>query len=147
MNAVGDRVYLVIGKHQTRYFSMSLGHTVDVVAEIQRQIGHVKHPIVAEYVFHQAYLITPQHMHGHIQWEAVVPGGYRRMRGEDTLSPHRLDIVTGDHVPAGLACGFAQKLKCQQSGVPFVHVKRTDVMVPQCTKHPDATDAQHYLLT
>ena len=52
MNAIGDRVDIITRKHESRYLAVFFGHAVDVMTEIEREIGHVQHALAAEHVFH-----------------------------------------------------------------------------------------------
>jgi len=119
VDPVGDGVDGVAGKQEPGDLAVSLGHPVDVAAEVQRQEGHVERgaalghlrevvevfgmmedaadELHAEGVVHIEEVETwAQDLIHHVDRELVVPGRDRRMSGEDTMPSHGLDVGAGD---------------------------------------------------
>ena len=84
---VGDRVNHVTREHEARHFAVFLCHAVDVVAQIECQIGHIQHPATAEDVSEFAYYVPAVENPGNeVEWKLVMPRRNRRVGGEDTSS-------------------------------------------------------------
>src|SRR5206468_4442262 len=92
MDAVSDGINCVAGEHQLRHFSMLLGHAVDVVAEIEREVSQVQSAFAAEDLFHREYIRATEHAAHEIERELVVSGRNRCVRGKDALRTHRFHV-------------------------------------------------------
>jgi len=51
MHAIGNGMDVVLCKHLLRYTAVPFRHAVDVVAVVEREIGHVQHAVGAEFPF------------------------------------------------------------------------------------------------
>ncbi len=98
VNTVGDRVDPVLREHVTRDLTVLLGHAVDVVAEGERQVGHVEALLVADRIVDAAGLPVAQHLIHQLEGELVVAGRDRGVGGEDTLLMDGLEILGRDVV-------------------------------------------------
>jgi hypothetical protein len=121
-------------------------HAVDVVAEIEREVGEVEHPFMAAKVLECKHRAVPEHRAGDVHRKLVVSGGHRRVRGENASGADGGDVLRRDARPAGGTGLLAQQLHDEQARVPFVHVKAIDLPVAERPQHPHAADAQHDFL-
>ena len=148
MNAVGDRVNLVLTEHAARDLAVAPRDAVDVAARLQREVGHVQRladqqvggerlvrvPVVGHHLLHQS------------QGELVVPRGHRRVRREHAAA---LD-VGGDfmrhhrHAPAPHF--FEAELQHERGRVSFVHVKPADLVEVERAQNTHAADAEQQFL-
>ena len=142
MNAVGDRVDRVFGEHVPRRFAVFLGHTVNVVAHCQSQIGQVQPTFVVHGVVQSTRLAVSQYALGQIQWKLVVPRGYRRVGCEYALATDGFQISKLQRRSPGCFALLAQQLQRQQCGVTFVHVEPFQRVVAERPQNPHAGDAQ-----
>src|SRR5262245_15731906 len=108
---------------------MFLRHAVDVVAQVESEVGHVEHSLAAENVLHLLNFFSAQHAMNEIEWKLVMPRGHRRVGGKNTLASDRLDIVAVGLRPTGSLGRFVQQLEREQTGMSFVHVKALDFSV------------------
>ena len=123
VHPVGDGVHRVVGEHQPGHLAVLLGHPVDVVAQVEGQVGHIQpepplgqfgdpgeFPAILEDMFldihaegvlhiHHVPEVAPHFLH-QLQRKLVVPRGHRRVGGEDALVPDRFNLGLAD---AGLA--------------------------------------------
>ncbi len=145
VHAVGDRIDVVTGEHVLRYLAMSLGNPIDVMAEVEREVGHVQHSLAAEYVLHRELVARAKHAMDKVERKLIVTSRHRRMRGEDALAANGFYILVA-HFAAG-GCGtLSQQFQRQQAGVSFIHVKAGQGCVAECPQHPQPTHAQDAFL-
>src|SRR5262249_16862407 len=96
MHAIGNGVNDISAKEVLRDFSMLFRYTVDIVTQIERQIGHVEPAFTTKYLLHAEHFRTTQHTIDQFQGKLVVSCGHRRMRGEDAVLSDLFDILVGD---------------------------------------------------
>ena len=131
MDAVGDRIDVVAGKHQPRHLAMLLCHAVDVMAQIERQERHVQHIAAAKYIFHFFDFLSAEHLMHQRHRKLIVSGGHRRVRREDTFFAHRLNVVAIRRCLPGRAGFLIQELQREQTRVAFVHVITLDLAMTE----------------
>ena len=147
VNAVGDRLDAIFAEHLLRYSPVPLGDAVDVVAEIQRQVGHVQQMAVAgQFSLDVPDLVPADDLVHQLHREFVMAGGHRRMRRKDALPPHAFDMLRLDLFAAGPVELLIEQLDDQEGGMALVHVKAVDLVVAERAQHTDAADAEHVLL-
>ena len=60
---------------------------------MQREVRHVQHPLVHTAApFEQRDPLVAEHVPHHVDRELVVAGGHGRVRREDAVLPHRLQV-------------------------------------------------------
>ncbi len=165
MDAVGDGIHAIFGEHVLGHLGVLLGDAVDVVAQVERQVGHVEHVRAADRVGADGRPIAPpQDVVGeagdqgvglvevnvkrahqpphHLDGELIVPGGHRGVRGEDALLPDCVEVLGHDGRTAGFPGLLVEEFDGQQAGVAFVHMEARQLVVSQRAQHPHTADAQ-----
>ena len=106
---------------------MLLGHAVDIVTEIERQVGQVEQaprnrrpPCCRPY----NGPVGPSTRTDEVQGELIVAGGDRRVRSKNTLLPDRLDGVMGSIVCVlRLRSSSSSSSTVRRLAVSFVQMK------------------------
>ena len=129
-----------------RNFAVLHGHAVGIAREAQRQQRHVQQAVAeAAQLLQPRGAVAAENANGLLGGEAVVTGGNRRVRGEDALAAHLLDVGLGGRAQRSAAQLPLQQRQRQQRRVAFVHV--VDVYTQaQRVGHAHAAHAQHDLL-
>ncbi len=148
MHAVGDRVDLVLRVHLPRDLAVLLGHAIDVVAVVEREVGHVEPAVEAELgdPLGVGVAVIGDQRGDQAQRELVVPGRHRGVRREYAQRAHRLGQLGRDAGQAAPAHLLVAQLDDQQRGMALVHVEAPQRVVAERTQHAHAGDAQHDLL-
>ena len=146
MNTIRDRIHSVTGKHKPRYLTVLLSYTVDIMAEIQSQIGHIQQITAAKDLAHLANLTATENAIHKLQGKLVLTRRHGRMGGKDALLSHCLYVGLDDGFPAILLSLLIQQLDRQETGVPFVHMKPPDLVVAQGAEHLHPADTENHFL-
>ena len=146
MNAVGDGVDGELRKHFARDFGVLHGHAVGIARKAQRQQRHVQHAVAKTAQLLKARrAVAAEDANGLLGGEAVVAGRNRRVRGEDALLAHLLDVGFSGRAQRSAAQLALKQRQRQQRRVAFVHV--VDVYpVAERMGHARAAHAEHNLL-
>ena len=153
MHSVGDVVDSVVvegvfGLEQLAgYFTMLLGHAVDVMAEVQREISHVQLAGAAKDFVHLREVAAPQNAPDMIQRKPVVTRRDRSVRGEDALRLNCLHVIVVESISVKPASAFIEQFQSQQRRMTLVHVKAADVVITERPEHPNPADAENNFLT
>ncbi len=93
MDAVGDGVDAITGKHAPRGLGVAPGDAVGVAGQAERQARHVETVLARQLLqFLDLDQIGQQPLH-EVVGEPVVPGLDRRMGGEHAMPAHHADVV------------------------------------------------------
>ena len=146
VDAVGDGVDVVVGEHLLRDLAVLHGDAVDVAREAQRQVGHVEQAVVqaAEALDGVAALVAEDGVHL-VEAELVVPGGHRRVGGEDASLAIAVDIFLGGSAQGRAGEALLQQADAEQRGVALVHVVDLGLDAERL-QQGDAAEAEHGLL-
>src|SRR6266568_2144540 len=125
---------------------MLLGDAVDVMAQVEREVGHVQLAGATEDFVHVEEVGAPKDAPNVVERKSVVAGWHGSMRGEDTLPLDCLHILVVEAVAVKPSRPFVQQLQYEQCGVALVHVKAADFMVAERAEHPHAADAKDNFL-
>ena len=147
VDAVRDRRDAIARIHVLRRFGVALGHAVDVLAQVERELRGVevgapgKQPqsLAVDEVVEQA-------LHEVVR-EPVVPGLDGRVRREVTLLSRARYVVTRLAGPDRVCIVgiLVEELEREQRRVALVQVIRANIEVERL-EHPHAADAEHDLL-
>jgi len=147
MDPVGNGVYRVSGVHQSRYLAVPFRHPVDVSAEVQGKIGHVKAPLVADGLFQigdvDAVFAHPRH---EIERELVMSRRNGGVGGEDTALANGRDVVLADGCPSLLCSFFTHDFQGEEARVPLVQMKSRDSGVTEFSECSEASEPKYDLL-
>jgi hypothetical protein len=146
MHPVGDGINFVVREHVAGHLAVLFGNTIDIVAEIEGQVGHVQLALAAEEIMMPEYILAPQGMGRHFQGKAVVTGWHRRVCGKDALIMNGTDIVVIEFVATEPPCTLVQQFEREEGGVPLIHMEARNIMITQSTKHPHPPDTQYDFL-
>jgi hypothetical protein len=126
-----------------RNLAVALGDAVDVVAEVQREVGHVEHAVAAEDLAHLEDLGPADHLPRQVQRELIVAGGHRSMGSEHALPAHPRYVTWLEALAATCPGCLVQKLQGEQRRMALVHVEALDGPIAQRPQHAHAADAKH----
>jgi len=144
MHAVGDRVDLVLAEHLARDLAVPLGHAVDVMAVVEREVGHVQHVVEAELDRAPVVgaVVVGEHAPHQRQRKLVVARGHRRVRGEHAKRLDRHGHLAGHFQEPAPQHLLVAEFEQQQRRMPLVHVEAPDALVAQRAQHAHAADAE-----
>ena len=146
MHAICNRGNIVFRKHRAAHLAVLHGHTVHKPRQPHRDVGHVHHALVtAPDALYCLCRLVPQNALRLLHGEAVVPGRDRRVRGEDAMLAHRIQITLLCAGQRSTAQRLLQQRERQQCCMSLIHVVDADV-VSQGIEHPEAANAEHDLL-
>jgi hypothetical protein len=126
---------------------MFLGDPVDVVTEVERQVGHVQIVFPAQHVLRRRHVGAAQHAIDQVGRELIVARRHRRVRGEHALSADLFDVLAREARVAGSHGLFVEQRQGQQTGMAFIHMKPLECVVTERAEHIHATYAEDYFLT
>ena len=102
---------------------MFLGNAIDIVAQRQRQIGHIQPLFVADRSLIPQSLAVAEHVVHQFQWELVVSGWNRRVGRENALLPNGMRdlraVISAADRPFPVA---RAEVPASSSRMAFVHV-------------------------
>src|SRR5215813_4645909 len=124
MYTIGDRIDRIVRKHVSGYFAVLFRHTVDIVAEIERQVSHVEQALAAEHLWHgMKGGARAKHAFDELQWKLIVTCRDWGMGGKHTVLADALHVLVGEDSPAGVLGLLIQQFQGQQAGMPLIHME------------------------
>ena len=92
---------------------MLLGHAVDVVAEIEGEIGHIQFAFTAENFMHFQNVASTHNASHQLVRKFVMPGRYRSVSSENASMPNGLHVSVVDSVTTKLGRTFVEQLQAK----------------------------------
>jgi hypothetical protein len=118
---IGDGIDHIVRKHMPSDFTVLFRHAVDVVAEIEGQVGHVKDALAIEHVGHGVERRAwAKHAFHEVEWKLIVPSGNRGMGGKHAVLTDNLDVVVRESRPTRASGLFIEQFQGEQAGVAGV---------------------------
>lgn len=125
---------------------MAFGYAIDVVAEVEGEVGHVQRIIHAVELIEQFGRSAVEDAVNQLAGEFVVPGRYGGVRGEYAESSDSFNLLVAEYVVFVGASSLVEQLAYEQAGVTFIHVEAFDGVVSEFSEHAYSADSEHFFL-
>jgi hypothetical protein len=147
MHAIGDRIDRIVCEHVSGHFPMLFRDTVDVVAEIERQVGHVEDALATEHLWHGVkHGAGAKHAFHEFERKLIMPGGNRGMGGKHAVLTDDLDVVVSEGRPTRASGLLIEQFQGEQAGMPLIHMPAGEGRIAERPQHAHPPDPQQHFL-
>jgi hypothetical protein len=148
MDAIRNRIDLVVGKHPSGDLAVFFGDPVDIFAEIESQIGQVEKFLTAKNLLQclEDFMRTKDLM-DQVHRKSVVTGGDRGVGRKNALLPDGFGVGKGDGRSAGPDLPLIEELQGEKTGMTLVHVEALNPIEAKGPEHSHSPDSKDHLLS